>query len=134
METLARKAGAETAAETPSATATTSRELVRMLRTLPTTGTELPESLAWSLFLELRRRGEPEAARLFLAAVKGLHARRCIPSVVLPTDDPAPEDHRDVEDAFLADLWKAYKKCIRSHRTGPAAQLIRDMEQHLQAH
>lgn len=111
-----------------------SRDLVRTLRTLPNHHTVLPESVAWHVFLELRRRGEPDAARLFLSAVKGLHSRRCIAGVELPSDDPHPEEHRLVEDAFLADLWKAYKKCIRNHRTGPAGQLIRDMEQHLSVH
>jgi hypothetical protein len=114
--------------------ATPSRDLVRTLRTLPSGGTGLPESVAWHVYVELRRRGEPDAARLFLAAVKGLHSRRCIVGVELPTDDAHPEEHRLVEDPFLADLWKAYKKCIRNHRTGPASQLIRDMEQHLAVH
>jgi hypothetical protein len=134
MESMARKLGTETVPEPTGVTVPSSRDLVRTLRALPTTGSVLPESIAWHAYLELRRRGEPDAARLFLAAVKGLHARRCIPSVVLPTDDPSPDDHRNVEDAFLADLWKAYKKCIRSHRTGPAGQLIRDMEEHLAVH
>jgi hypothetical protein len=114
--------------------ASPSRELVRTLRTLPNSLTVLPESVAWHVYVELRKRGEPEASRLFLTAVKGLHSRRCIAGVELPTDDPHPEEHRLVEDAFLADLWKAYKKCIRNHRTGPASQLIRDMEQHLAVH
>lgn len=109
----------------------TSRELVRSLRTLRTDAAVLPESVAWQTYLELRRRQEPDAARLFLQAVKSLHSRRCIAGVELPTDDPLPDEHRMVEDAFLADLWKAYKKCICNHRTGPASQLIRDMEQHL---
>lgn len=108
-----------------------SRDLVRTLRALPSTPDGLPESLAWQVFLELRKRGEPDATRLFLTAVKGLHSRRCIAGVALPTDDPHPEEHRLAEDPFLADLWKAYKKCICNHRTGPASQLIRDMEQHL---
>jgi hypothetical protein len=111
-----------------------SRDLLRTLRTLPNDTSVLPESVAWQVYIELRRRGEPDASRLFLAAVKGLHSRRCIAGVELPTDDPHPEEHRLVEDAFLADLWKAYKKCIRNHRTGPASQLIRDMEQHLAVH
>lgn len=119
----------------PLAHATTpSRDLVRTLRTLPNDASVLPESVAWRVFLELRRRGEPDAVRLFLSAVKGLHSRRCIAGVELPTDDPHPEEHRLAEDPFLADLWKAYKKCIRNHRTGPASQLLRDLEQHLAIH
>ncbi len=34
-----------------------------------------------------------------------------------------------IDDAFLADLWKAYKKCIKNNRTGPASQLLRDIEE-----
>jgi hypothetical protein len=109
----------------------TSRELVRDLRAIPPGEGFLPESMAWQTFLELRKRGEPEATRLFLAAVRALHTRRCIAGAALPTDDPLPDEHRLTDDAFLADLWKAYKKCITHHRTGPAGQLLRDMEEHL---
>src|SRR5687768_8028148 len=108
-----------------------SRELVRNLRSLPTEDGVLPESVAWQTYVALRRRGEPDAARLFLAAVRALHSRRCIAGVELPTDDPLPDEHRLIDDPFMADLWKAYKKCIRNHRTGPASQLLRDMEEHL---
>ena len=38
--------------------------------------------------------------------------------------------HSEV-DSFLADLWKAYKKCIRNNRTGPASQLLKEIEEHL---
>jgi hypothetical protein len=109
----------------------TSRELVRDLRAIPPGGEALPESVAWQTFLELRKRGEPDATRLFLTAVRNLHSRRCIAGAALPTDDPLPDEHRLTDDAFLADLWKAYKKCITNHRTGPAGQLLRDMEEHL---
>lgn len=109
----------------------TSRELVRDLRAVPNPEGVLPESVAWQTFLELRRRGEPDATRLFLAAVRALHSRRSIAGVVLPVEDPLTEEHRLTEDAFLADLWKAYKKCITANRTGPASQLLRDMEDHL---
>ncbi|MCB9684742.1 MAG: hypothetical protein H6735_06885 [Alphaproteobacteria bacterium] len=108
-----------------------SRELLRNLRVMRTDAEVLPESIAWQTFLELRRRQEPDATRLFLNAVRSLHSRRCIAGAELPTTDPLPDEHRLAEDAFLGDLWKAYKKCIRNHRTGPAMQLIRDMEQHL---
>lgn len=110
-----------------------SRELLRNLRVARTDSDVLPESIAWQTFLELRRRQEPEAARMFLQAVKALHSRRCIAGTELPTVDPLPDEHRLAEDTFLGDLWKAYKKCIRNHRTGPASQLIRDMEAHLEA-
>ncbi len=111
--------------------ACTSRELVRNLRAPRPEPGVLPESVVWQTYIELRRRREPEAAKLFLTAVKALHSRRCIAGVDLPTSDSLPDEHRLVEDAFLADLWKAYKKCIKNHRTGPAGQLIRDMELHL---
>ncbi|MEZ4239079.1 MAG: hypothetical protein R3F59_23590 [Myxococcota bacterium] len=108
-----------------------SRQLVRNLRAIPTDGDTLPESVAWQTFMELRRRGEPEASKLFLNAVRALHSRRCIAGADLPSDDLLTEEHRLSDDAFLADLWKAYKKCITHQRTGPAGQLIRDMAEHL---
>jgi hypothetical protein len=109
-----------------------SRELIRNLRTARSSSEEvLPESVAWQTFVELRRRGEPEATTLFLRAVRNLHARRCIPGVELPTEDGVPEEHRLVDDPFLADLWKAYKKCIANNRTGPAQQLLRDIEERI---
>ena len=110
----------------------TSRELVRKLRVVATDDEEyLPESYAWQTYLELRRRDEPEAGELFLRAVRNLHSRRCIAGVVLPTNDGLPEEHRLVDDGFLADLWKAYKKCIRNNRTGPANQLLQDIEERI---
>lgn len=109
-----------------------SRELIRNLRlTRSTSDNVLPESIAWQTFIELRRRGEPDATRLFLQAVRNLHARRCIAGVDLPTGDSLPDEHRLVDDPFLADLWKAYKKCIRNNRTGPAGQLLRDIEERI---
>src|SRR5688500_17040019 len=81
----------------------TSRELVRDLRAIPPGGEALPESVAWQTFLELRKRGEPDATRLFLTAVRNLHSRRCIAGAALPTDDPLPDEHRLTDDAFLAD-------------------------------
>lgn len=111
-----------------------SRELLRNLRVVPTGPGVLPESVVWQTFVELRRRGEPDADRLFLTAVRGLHSRRCIAGVDLPIEDPLPDEHRLIDDPFLADLWKAYKKCIRNQRTGPASQLLRDMEEHLHLH
>ena len=112
-------------------TGSPSRELVRNLRVVQSSLGVLPESVAWQNFLELQRRGEPDAVRLFLLAVRSLHSRRCIAGVDLPTEDPLPDEYRLSDDAFLGDLWKAYKKCIRNNRTGPAGQLLRDMEEHL---
>ena len=109
-----------------------SRQLIRNLRVNSATNAEiLPESLAWQTFVELRRRGEPDCGRLFIAAVRNLHSRRCIAGVDLPTQDSLTNEHRLVDDAFLADLWKAYKKCIRTNRTGPASQLLRDIEERI---
>ena len=110
----------------------TSRELVRKLRVASTDSDEiLPESVAWQTFIELRRRGEPTATSLFMRAMKNLHSRRCIAGVDLPTIDTLTDEHRLVEDQFLGDLWKAYKKCIKNNRTGPAFQLLRDIEERL---
>ena len=41
--------------------------------------------------------------------------------------DPLPPGSRR-EDPLDFALWKAYKKCIRTQRTGPASQLLRDIE------
>lgn len=109
----------------------TSRDLIRRIRVIRAEPDVLPESVAWQTYLELERRGEPRAVDLFLDAVKNLHSRRCIAGAALPTADPHPDEHRLTEDGFLADLWKAYKKCIRNNRTGPARQLLADIQEHL---
>jgi hypothetical protein len=113
---------------------TTSRDLVRRLRTglgAEEAGTTMPESLAWHVFLELERRGEPDAARLFVAALRTLHSRRTIAGVNLGVLEVDADEHRLVDDLYLADLWKSYKKCIRTQKTGPASQLLRDIEAQL---
>ena len=111
-----------------------SRELIRNLRVAATNNPDiLPESVAWQTFLELRSRGEEGVNEMFLKAVRALHARRCIAGVALSVNDGAPEEHRLVDDSFLADLWKAYKNCIRNNRTGPAQQLLQDIEERLSA-
>jgi hypothetical protein len=115
-------------------TTQSSRDLVRTLRRGVGDGSELlPESVAWQVFLELRRRGEPEAGPLFIGALRSLHSRRSLAGATLANTDPAPEEHRLAEDVFLADLWKAYKRCITSNRTGPASQLLRDIEEQIGA-
>ena len=109
-----------------------SRDLVRTLRVGIPKGRgheAMPESVAWHTFLELRRRGEPGAGELFVSALRSLHGRRAMAGSALPSDDTQPDEHRLVEDPYLADLWKAYKKCIRANRTGPASQLLRDIEE-----
>jgi len=115
----------------PVDTTLPSRDMIRALRTglRDVAAPALPESIAWHLYLELRRRGEPRAGHLFVRALKSLHSRRSIAGSDLPSDDTLPDEHRMIEDAYLADLWKAYKKCIRTHRTGPASQLLRDIEE-----
>ena len=114
---------------------TPSRDLVRLLRTQPDQvvgGADLlPESVLWRAYCELRRRGEATADQAFMRSVRALHRRRSIGGVDLPTADPDPEEHKLVDDPMLAELWKAYKRCICAQRTGPAAQLLQNIEDHL---
>ena len=114
---------------------TQTRHLLRALRRSANydDGVELPESVAWHIYMELRRREEPTASSAFLTTIKGLHSRRSLAGVHLPVADSDPDEHRMVDDPFLADLWKAYKKCIRTNRTGPAAQLLVDIEEQIAA-
>lgn len=112
-------------------TSMTSRELIRNLRSTMKVDGCLPESVAWQTFVELRRRGEPDANRLFINTLQSLHSRRCIAGMDLPCADHLIDEHRLVEDPFLSDLWKAYKKCIKNNRTGPAQQLLRDIEERI---
>lgn len=107
------------------------RELLRRLRRLShSTGMvpDMPEAAVWRVFIELRRRGDEQAGALFIESLRALHRRRGLRAVDLPTQDPDPEDHRLAGDAFLGELWRAYKRCIQQSRTGPAAQLLRDIE------
>ena len=110
-----------------------SRELIRTLRRggagLPEE--VLPESVVWQTFMELDKRGEETARPLFIDSIRRLHSRRSIAGSTLPCVDHDPDEHRLSEDPMLADLWKAYKKCIRLQRTGPASQLLRDIEEQL---
>lgn len=112
-------------------TSMTSRELIRNLRSTMKVDGCLPESVAWQTFVELRRRGEPTANKLFIGTLQNLHSRRCIAGMDLPCNDHLIDEHRLVEDPFLSDLWKAYKKCIKNNRTGPAQQLLRDIEERI---
>ena len=109
------------------------RELRRTLRRGMPAGEQLgmPESAAWKIFMELRRRDEEGVNAMFLSRLRSLHDLRSIAGSALPCDDPDPDEHRLVDDDFLATLWKAYKKCIRLNRTGPASQLLRDIEERL---
>jgi len=114
-------------------TTVSSRDLVRRLRVgvSDVVPEVMPESVAWHTFIELRRRGDPRAESLFIRALRTLHSRRSLAGVTLPNNDRLPYEHRMVDDPFLADLWKAYKKCIRNQRTGPASQLLRDIEEQI---
>ncbi|MBN1336088.1 MAG: hypothetical protein JXB39_09020 [Deltaproteobacteria bacterium] len=112
-----------------------SRDLVRILRVHalgPVAGT-MPEADVWRIYCELRRRRSEKAGASLVEALHQLHDRRLTgPPSTLP-DDPAPQDHRWVDDAFLGELWRAYKRCIRQGRLGPARQILRDLEAHLTA-
>lgn len=109
-----------------------SRELIRNMRTGLSSGSEsLPESLAWHTWIELQRRGTPDADDLFIRTLRSLHHRRSLAGTELPRTDTLPDEHRLTDDAFLGELWRAYKKCIASNRTGPASQLLRDIEERL---
>lgn len=109
------------------------RDLVRMLRAPPENGESLPESTLWRAYLELRRRGEPGATAQFLGGLKTLHRRRTIGTAALPNMDTQPDEHKMAEDPYLGELWKSYKRCLCANRTGPAAQILREVEQQLQA-
>ena len=112
----------------PDVSEVATRELVRRMRRPPEQDS-MPESVLWSAYLELSRRGEPRAAHLFLQGLKGLHRRRAIGTGDLSQRDPDPSEHRFADDPYVGELWKAYKRCISDGRTGPAAQLLRDLEE-----
>jgi len=107
------------------------RELIRLLRSQPDTSedaSDLPESVLWQAWCELRKRGEPRADAHFMRSVRQLHRRRSIAAIEMPSHDTDPVEHKLTDDPMLAELWKAYKRCICNQRTGPAAQLLRDIE------
>ena len=113
-----------------------SRDLVLQIRsavTRPTLASKMPESEVWGAFVELQRRGEPEASRRFIQALRSLHRRRSDGVADIPLCDTAPREHLEAPDPFLGELFKAYKKCIQNTRLGPAAKLIRDMESQIQS-
>lgn len=113
----------------------TSRELVRTLRiSASRCGEVMPESVVWHAYHELSRRGHDDADTLFVSALRSLHSRRSIAGSDLSVNDTFIEEHRLADDGVLAELWKAYKKCLRTHRTGPAGQLLREIEDRLQVH
>ncbi len=96
--------------------------------------TTLPESNLWGMYLELRGRGEADADQLLVRGLKGILDRRGYTGSNIPVIDSNPNEHKAVDDAFLGELFKAYKRCICTHRTQPAAQLLKDIETQLQGH
>ncbi len=109
------------------------RDLVRLLKVPPQIANALPESVLWRVFIELRRRGEPQAAACFITGLRALHRRRTLSASDLPRTDHDPDEHRLTEDPYLAELWRSYKRCLCANRTGPAAQILREVEQQVQA-
>ena len=109
-----------------------SRQLLRLLRTQPDQHAaaegQLPESVLWRLYCELSARGEPSAGAHCMRSLTRLLQRRSLTGIDLPTEDADPREHRLTADPMLAALWQAYKRCICSARTGPAAQLLNDIE------
>ncbi len=110
-----------------------SRELLRILRTPPETTERLPESVCWRAYLELRRRGDPQAGGYFVQGLRSLHRRRGISAGALPLTDPDVDDHKLAHDPYVGELWRSYKRALCANRTGPAGQLLREFEQQLQA-
>jgi hypothetical protein len=108
------------------------RELVRLLRAPPESARSLPESVLWRVFIELRRRGEPLASSHFIHGLRALHRRRTLGTADLSCVDADPDEHRLAEDPYLGELWKSYKRCLCANRTGPAAQILREVEQQIQ--
>lgn len=106
-----------------------SRELIRTLRAgVQRSDDIMPESVLWHTWLALHRRGVPEARDLFIGALRNLHARRSMAGASLPVNDRHTEEHRMVDDPMLGELWKAYKKCIRNNRNGPAGEILKEIE------
>jgi hypothetical protein len=114
-----------------------SRHLIRVLRSQPDLVSKgqgpLPESVLWRCYCELRRRGESNAEQHFIRSVWALHRRRSIGAAHISTEDPDPQEHKLVDDPLLGELWKAYKRCICAQRTGPASQLLREIEDQISA-
>ncbi len=109
-----------------------SRDLLRLLRAPPETRERLPESVCWRAYLELRRRGEPQASGHFVAGLRSLHRRRGIGAGTLAVTDPDVDDHKLAHDPYVGELWRSYKRALCANRTGPAGQLLREFEQQLQ--
>lgn len=116
---------------------TTSRSIKREMRMSTRQAAEsttLPESSLWKMYAELRRREDPDADQLLIQGLKSILARRSYSASKIPIIDPDPLEHKLVDDAYLGELFKAYKRCICSHRTQPAGQLLRDIDTQLSGH
>ena len=122
----------------PLSTEVPTRDLLRLLRTQPDILGEaegvLPESVLWRCYCELRRRGESDVEQHFLRSVRVLHRRRSTRGTDIPSVDVDPDEHKLVDDPMLSELWRAYKRCICSQRTGPASRLLRDIEAQITRH
>jgi hypothetical protein len=106
------------------------RDLIRSLRTQLSLSNNpvLPESYVWQTYVMLRRREDGDANDLLLTALRSLHRRRASGAEDLPRVDACPDEHRLTDDLYLAEFWRAYKRCIVQNRTGPAEQLLREIE------
>ncbi len=108
------------------------RQLLRVLRNQPDRGERpppgLPESVLWLTYCELRKRGAKGAEHHFLRSTRELLRRRAMGTLQIPCADTSPQEHKLIDDPMIGELWKAYKRCISAQRTGPAGQLLRDIE------
>ncbi len=110
------------------------RDLLRRLRNaVREANNEMPESVAWASWIELDRRGVGNATGTFISTLKHLHNRRAMGVAELSIDDPHLDEHRLTDDRLLSELWRAYKRCLRDHRTGPAWHLLCEIEERLSA-
>lgn len=107
------------------------RDLIRLMRMPPDSAVQMPESAVWKAYIELRRRAEPGAAGYFMQGLKGLHRRRTMGIGELCVVDNDADEHRLVEDPYIGELWRSYKRCLCANRTGPASQILRELEQQL---
>ena len=117
---------------------TSSRELKREMRMSVRMDAgrykTLPESGLWSMYVELRKRGETDADHLLLRGLKTMLERRTYAASNLPVIDPDPNEHKQAHDPYLGELFKAYKRCVCTQRVQPASQLLRDIEMQLVGH
>ena len=115
-----------------------SRDLKREMRTSVRRDagrySTLTESGLWRMYLELRKRGEEDADQLLLKGLKTILERRTYAASNLPVIDPDPHEHKSADDPYLGELFKAYKRCVCTHRVQPAGQLLRDIETQLIGH